>query len=78
MNRIGIMALGLLSLVGLASCGTVAVQSERDRGITNEQEQSQISESISKDKAERAAKAEASKQEHIRAYTERHGFPPKD
>ncbi|QIG70555.1 hypothetical protein PP744_gp100 [Rhizobium phage RHph_N38] len=60
-TRILFMAAAIVAVMPLASCGTVAVTSERPRGITSEQENDQMNERIAKDKAERAAKAEADK-----------------
>ena len=72
-------AASLLAVASLASCGTVeGVSSERPRAMTPEREYKQMNERIAAnkaDRAERAAKAEAA---HVRAYTERHGFPPKN
>ncbi|QXV74862.1 hypothetical protein [Rhizobium phage RHEph24] len=50
----GIMCAGLMAL---ASCGSVAVTSERPRAVTNEQETQHMNERIEKQKAERAERA---------------------
>jgi hypothetical protein len=56
-KNIFLAAAGLFVVAGLASCGTVAVSSERPRSVTNDHEQNQINERIEKNKAERAERA---------------------
>lgn len=46
-----------VAVMSLASCGTVAVTSDRARAITNEQDWSASAQRIERAKAERAAKA---------------------
>jgi DsbC/DsbD-like thiol-disulfide interchange protein len=56
-KNIAYAAAVLFAVASLASCGTVGVQSERPRSVTNDHEQNQINDRIERNKAERAARA---------------------